>query len=37
MMKLIDYKQIFRNFAGMLGRNAECYADKVLPKLSYTS
>jgi hypothetical protein len=34
MMKLIDYKQFFRNFTGMLGRNAECYADVVLPKLS---
>jgi chloramphenicol 3-O phosphotransferase len=34
MMKLIDYKRFFRNFTGMLGRNAECYADVVLPKLS---
>jgi hypothetical protein len=33
MMKLIDYKRFFRNFTGMLGRNAECYADVVLPKL----
>ena len=34
MMKLIDYKRFFRNFTGMLGRNAECYADVVVPKLS---
>jgi hypothetical protein len=34
MMKLIDYKQYFRNFTGMLGRNAECYADVMFPKLS---
>jgi hypothetical protein len=33
MMKLIDYKRFFRNFTGMLGRNAECYADVVRPKL----
>jgi hypothetical protein len=33
-MKIIDYKRFFRNFTGMLGRNAECYADVVLPKLS---
>lgn len=29
MMKLIDDKKIFRNFIGMLGRCAECYADVV--------
>jgi hypothetical protein len=34
MMKLIDYKSSFRNFTGVLGRNAECYADAVLPQLS---
>ena len=34
LMKLIDYKRAFRNFTGMLGRNAECYADVALPKLS---
>ena len=34
MIKLIDYKQFFRLSAGMLGRNAECYADVVLPKYS---
>jgi hypothetical protein len=34
MMKPIDYKRFFRNFTGMLGRNAECYPDVVLPKLS---
>jgi hypothetical protein len=33
MMKRIDYKRFFRNFTGMLGRNAECNADVVLPKL----
>jgi hypothetical protein len=33
-MKLIDYKRIFRNFTGMLERNAECFADVVLSKLS---
>jgi hypothetical protein len=37
MMKIIDYKQFFRSFTGVLGRNAECYADVVLPKLSYAS
>ncbi len=35
LMKLIDYKRFFRNFTGMLGRNSECYADVVLPKLSW--
>jgi hypothetical protein len=34
MMKLIDYKRIFRFFTRMLGRNAECYADVVRPELS---
>jgi hypothetical protein len=34
MMKLIDYKRIFRNFTGMLGRNVECYAEAVFPRLS---
>jgi hypothetical protein len=34
MMKLIDYKSFFRNFTGMLGRNAECYVYVMLPKLS---
>jgi hypothetical protein len=33
-MIFIDYKRFFRSFTGMLGRNAECYADVVLPKLS---
>ena len=35
IMKLIDYKRFIRNFTGMLGRNAECYADVVLPKLRH--
>ena len=35
VMKLIDYNRRFRNFTGMLGRNAECYADALLPKSSY--
>gem|GEM_PF-6976957 len=34
MMKLINYKRIFFNSAGVLGRNAKCYADVVCPKLS---
>jgi hypothetical protein len=34
MMKLIDYKRIFRNFTRMLRGNAQCYADVVLRKLS---
>jgi hypothetical protein len=34
IMKPIDYKNFFRNFTAMLGRNAECYADVALPKLS---
>jgi hypothetical protein len=34
MMKFIDYKKTFRNFAGILGRNAECYVDVVHPQLS---
>jgi hypothetical protein len=33
-MKLVDYKRFVGNFTGMFGRNAECYADVVLPKLS---
>jgi hypothetical protein len=33
MIKLIDYKRFFRSFTRMLGRNAESYADVVLPKL----
>jgi hypothetical protein len=33
MMKLMHYKSFFRNLTGMLGRNAECYADAVLPTL----
>ena len=35
MKKLIDYERFIRNFTGMLGRNAECYADVVFPKFSY--
>ena len=31
-MRLIDHKQVFRNLNEMSGRNAECYADVVLPK-----
>ncbi len=33
-MKLFDYNKIFRIFTEMLGRNAGCYADGVLPELS---
>jgi hypothetical protein len=35
LIKLIDHKRIFRNFTRMLGRNAECYLDVALSKLSY--
>jgi hypothetical protein len=34
IMKLIDYKNMFCDFIGMLRRRAECYADVVLTKLS---
>ncbi len=34
IMKLIDCKHFFGFFTGMLGRNAECYADMVLSNLS---
>jgi hypothetical protein len=34
LIKLIDDKRIFRNFTGMLARNAKCYADVVRLKLS---
>jgi len=30
----IDKTRFLSHFFGMLGRNAECYADVVLPKLS---
>jgi hypothetical protein len=33
MIKLVDYKGCFRGPAGMIGSNAECYADEMLPKL----
>ncbi len=34
IMQPIGYRLFFRFFTGMLGRNAECSADVVLPKLS---
>jgi hypothetical protein len=34
IMQPIDYELFFRFFTGMLGRNAECYADVVRHKLS---
>jgi hypothetical protein len=32
-----NYMKFFRNFAGALGRNTECYADVMRPKLSRAS
>ncbi len=33
---MFDYKRVLELFIRMLGRTAECYADAMLPKLSYT-
>ena len=32
-----DCKKVFRFFSGMIGSSVECYADAVLPTLSWAS
>jgi hypothetical protein len=34
VMKMLESKRFFSIFNGIVGSNAECYADEMLPKLS---